>query len=320
MLKNKITGVRSVDFKIEAHGHGVVNWNGTVSLRNDAGGKDINNHAVPKMRGFSNLSGKVKEANGYEYKKSASEIDVSKTPMYISQNCLRHHLFRSQSHDMHELTEKNVTQFLCTVSGLLRGFVIPSKQWKRKSPLLVEDLVEQDGNANFEQLSTSGARDSNSIFSKTTFGDTRYIGYGSINIEDLQFIVLDGKFDRAALNASKVDALALAKSIEKVLALTDPERSPKVTFNEFYVRKGTIFSEGEAGLLLNNDAIAILVDVMLNMVEELSIQQAKGWMTVTNLIVDYNGSSQMMRIKRNPDDIDQDADEEYAQYYAPQGE
>lgn len=320
MLKSKITGVRSVDFKIEAHGHGVVNWNGTASLRSDVNGQEIKNHALPKMRGFSSLSGKVKEANGYEYKKSASEIDPSKTPMYISQNCLRHHLFRGQSHDMHELTEKNVTQFLCTVSGLLRGFVIPSKQWKRKSPLLMEDLVEQEGNANFEQMSTSGARDSNSIFSKTTFGDTRYIGYGSINIEDLQFIVLDGKFDRAALNASKVDALALAESIEKVLALTDPERSPKVTFNESYVRKGTIFSGGEAGLLLNNDAIAILVDVMLDMIEELSIQQAKGWMTVTNLTVDYNGSSQMMRIKRNLDDIDPDADEEYAQYYAPQGE
>jgi hypothetical protein len=319
MLRRKVEGIRSVDFRIEAQGHGVVNWNGNVALRDNKSGKEIENHSVPKLRGFTNLSGKVKEENGYKYKISANEIDVNKTPMYISQNCFRHHLFRDQANDMHELTESNVSDFLCTVSGLLRGYVIPSKQWKRKSPLLLEDLVEKAGNANFEQLSTSGDRDSNSIFSKTTFGDTHYIGYGSINIEDLQFIVLDGRFDRAAMNTSKVDAQALAKSIQNVLQATDSNLSPTVTFDETYVRNGTIFSEGEAGLLLNGDAIAILVDVMLDMIKDLSIQQAKGYMSVTSVLVDYNNSSKMMRIKRDKDNIDEEQVEDFAKYYAPKG-
>jgi hypothetical protein len=315
MLLTRIVGVRSVDFKIEAEGHGVVNWNGNVSL-SGPDGKEIQNHLLPKLRGFTNKSGKVKEGTGYEYKISAQDIDVTKTPLYVSQNCLRHHIFINQSNDGHALNEKNVAEFLCSISGLLRGYVIPATQWKRKSPLLLEDLVEKDGNANFEQLGNSGARNKSSIFSKTTFGDTRYIGYGSINIEDLQFIPLDNKFDRAAMNSDKVDGQTLSNRIQEALMLSDPDRSPVVTFNECFIRNGTIFKEGEAGLLLNSDAIAILVDIMIEMISDLSINQAKGYMSVTSVEVDYNNSSNMMRIKRRPDEINEFLVDDYAVYYA----
>lgn len=45
----------------------------------------------------------------------------------------------------------------------------------------------------------TGKRDETSFFSKTTFGDTKYTSYGSISIEQLQFISLDNKFDRCAM-------------------------------------------------------------------------------------------------------------------------
>ena len=56
----KITGIRSVDFKITALGHGVVNWNGPTTLTGD-GGKTVDNHTLPKLRGYTNHTGKIKE-------------------------------------------------------------------------------------------------------------------------------------------------------------------------------------------------------------------------------------------------------------------
>ncbi len=61
----KVTGIKSVDFKIKALGHGVVNWNGPTTLTGD-GGKTVDNHTLPKLRGYTNLTGKTKEESGYK--------------------------------------------------------------------------------------------------------------------------------------------------------------------------------------------------------------------------------------------------------------
>ena len=61
---------------------------------------------------------------------------------------------------------------------------IPNTQCKKKVTSLIEDFVDQLGNGNFEQFANSGAKDSNSIYSKTTFGKTEYISNASISIED----------------------------------------------------------------------------------------------------------------------------------------
>ena len=194
----KVTGIKSVDFKVVALGHGVVNWNGPTSLTGDSG-KTVDNHTLPKLRGYTNLTGKIKEETGYKYKKEATDINFKETPLYISQNCIRHHLFKSQAFDLHYAKKNNLEQVLASVTGLIRGYVVPSSQNKRTSPLLLEDFVDQLGNGNFEQFGQAGERDSSSFYSKTTFGDTKYISYGSISIEQLQFISLDKKFDREAM-------------------------------------------------------------------------------------------------------------------------
>ena len=55
----------------------------------------------------------------------------------------------------------------------------------------------------------------------------------------------------------------VAQAIEGYIKSLEPTRNPKVTFHKNYVRKGTIFKEGEHGVLLNNDAIDILVNETL---------------------------------------------------------
>ncbi len=145
-----------------------------------------------------------------------------------------------------------MTDVLASITGLVRGYVVPSSQSKRTSPLLLEDFVDQLGNGNFEQMGRSGSKEkgkddkgddvaSNSFFSKTTFGDTEYTAYGSISIEQLQFISLDKKFDRAAMIISEGQGEKIAETVAAFIKSLDPLREPKAVFHKNYVRSGTIF-------------------------------------------------------------------------------
>lgn len=323
---SKVTGIKSVDFKITAYGYGVVNWNGPTTLTGD-NGQTVDNHTLPKLRGYTNLTGKVKEETGYKYKKQAADLDFKETPLYISQNCIRHHLFRDQAFDLHYAKDKNLQDVLTSITGLIRGYVVPSSQCKRTSPLLLEDFIDQLGNGNFEQMGRSGTKEkelnkkgeesSNSFFSKTTFGDTQYIAYGSISIEQLEFISLDKKFDRAAMIVKDGEGEKIAQAVQDFIQSLDPNREPKAVFHANYVRKGTIFEEGEAGILLDNTAIDILVKETLTMIAELNIKQAKGYMYVDEIEVDYNDSNKMMRLKRpqTASQANPTANTDYAVYF-----
>ena len=313
MKNEKVTGIKSVDFKIKALGHGVVNWNGPTNLAQEDG-RTVDNHTLPKLRGYTNLSGKVKDT-GYKYRKEPTDIDFKKNPLYISQNCVRHHLFRDQAFDLHYAQNRNLEEVIASITGLIRGYVVPSSQCKRTSPLLIEDFVDQLGNGNFEQFGQAGERDSSSFFSKTTFGDTVYVSYASISIEQLQFISLDNKFDRAAMIIKDGDGEKVAQLVQNFIKSLNPQLSPSATFHTNYVRNGTIFEEGENGVLLNQDAMRILVETTLQKIEELSIRQAKSYMYVDEIEVDYNDSSKMMRIKRDPNSIVKNPESDYAIYF-----
>ena len=314
---NKVTGIKSVDFKITALGHGVVNWNGPTSLVGD-GGKTVDNHSLPKLRGYTNLSGKIKAESGYKYRKEANDIDFKENPLYISQNCIRHHLFRDQAFDVHYANKSktdDLTRMLASATGLVRGYVVPSSQNKRTSPLLIEDFVDQLGNGNFEQFGRAGDRDSSSFYSKTTFGDTQYLAYGSISIEQLQFISLDKKYDRQAMEINSGQGESVAESVQTFIQSLDETLTPIATFHENYVRSGTIFEEGELGILLNQDAIQALIDYTIELVSELSIRQARSYMYVDKVIVDYNDSKKMMRIKADESSISSEAESDFATYF-----
>lgn len=310
----EITGIKSVDFKITALGHGVVNWNGPTTLSNE--GKTVDNHTLPKLRGYTNLTGRTKEETGYKYKKEATDIDFKDTPLYISQNCIRHHLFKNQAFDLHFAKDKNLNDVIASITGLIRGFVVPSSQCKRTSALLLEDFVDELGNGNFEQFGQAGERDSSSFFSKTTFGNTKYTSYGSISIEQLQFISLDNKFDRAAMIIKEGQGEEITQQVQDFIQSLNPDLNPVATFHNNYVRSGTIFEEGENGILLDEVAVGILIDETLEMLKTLSIRQAKGYMYVDELEIDYNNSHQMMRFKNSKaQSTSPEKEEDFAVYF-----
>ncbi|POZ50265.1 hypothetical protein [Methylovulum psychrotolerans] len=90
------------------------------------------------------------------------------------------------------------------------------------------------------------------------------------------------------------------------------------TYHENYVRRGSIFNKGEAGILLNNTAVGVMVDETLDMIKRLTIRQAKGFMFVDEMLVDYNDGSvgrDMMRIKHSPSNISEIKNGEYAIYF-----
>lgn len=328
-MMTRVAGIKSVDFKIKAFGYGVVNWNGTTPVRGSSG-MTLNNHSMPKLRGYTNFTGEISD-KGHKFLKEATDIDFSNktgTPLYISQNCIRHHLFRDHAFDLHNVEggDEDILRVLASMTGLIRGYVLPKHaQCKRTSPLLLTDFVDLLGNGNFEQMGRAGTKEketnkkgeesSNSIFSKTTFGDTEYEAYGSISIEQLEFISLVPDFDRAAMIPKKIKGEDVANKIQEFIKSLDPTRDPKVSFHTNYVRKGTIFDKGEGGVLLDNTAIDILVKETLKMLLDLSIRQAKGYMYVDSIEVDYNDSNKMMRIKRSPDEVNSESQNEYAVYF-----
>jgi hypothetical protein len=327
---NKITGIKSIDFKIKAYGHGVVNWNGPTALADD-NRKEINNHTLPKLRGFINLSGDKKDPSdpkSYSYKKKLNEINVKENPLYVSTNCVRNHLFKDTQFDGHFVTKENTPLLLSNLMGLVRGYVVPQSQCKRTSPLLLEDFVDILGNGNFEQMGRSGAKGGgvnadgvavkdSSFFSKTTFGDTEYLAYGSISVEQLQFISLDQVFGRCSAIVNKAEAMLLADQITAFLISLAPDSglSPKAVFHDKYVRFGTIFEMSEVGILLNDDAIKVVVDETLALLLDLSIRQAKGYLTVESMVIDYNDSNKMMRIKRDESSISTEPEAKFASYF-----
>jgi hypothetical protein len=322
-----ITGIISVDFRISATGFGVVNWNGPMTLRG-SDGNSYNNHTLPKVRGYTPFTGDVSE-NGHQFRKEPINIDFKKNPLYVSQNCLRHHLFRDHAFDLGYAERDHLPQIIASMTGLLRGFVVASISCKRASPVLIEDFVELLCNGNFEQLGQCGSKEkkenkdgtttsSNTFFSKTTFGNTEYLGWGSISIEDLQFISLDPKFDRAAAIVDEPGGFDIANRVVEFLKSLDDSKNPQATFHLNYVRKGTILNIGEAGILLNQDAISILVEVMLETIRRLVIRQGKGYLTVDTVEVDYNDSHKMMRIKKDANSINSEPVGEYAVYYTAQ--
>lgn len=328
----KITGVKSVDFKITALGHGVVNWNGSPNLTifDDGKRKNINNHNMPKLRGYTNIEGYWDDGNP-KYK-LVEDVDLSKTKLYISQNCIRHHLFREEHYNLNSpKLATNTVDLLCSVTGLVRGYVLPKVKMepKRTSPLLLTDFVDQFGNGNFEQMGRSGSKEkesnkagkeaSNSMFSKFTFGDTKYEAYGSISVELLQFIPLCADFGRPAMmiNNDKEGQEVATKLTEFLHSLSEDNKA-QATYHKNYVRQGSIFDEGEQGILLNDAAIDSLINQTLELIKNLSIRQAKGYMYVDEIEVDYNdgGTKSMMRIKHSAEQIEPEKNgQNYAVYY-----
>lgn len=308
-MSKKITGIKSVDLKISASGKGVVNWNGTASVYSHQAEQYVNNHLLPKMRGVDIMR-----------VKNFKDIDEN-AKLYVSSNCIRHELFKNYSYNLKSVTLSNVASVLCSILGLVRGYVIAegSTSLKRKSCLLVEDFIaDEKTTLEYEQFSQAGARSETSIFSKHTTNDVNYTAYASINIEDLQFLPLEDTLGRSCYREiiSEEEGIKLSDEITEYLETLNFEGSllPKAEFSNNYVRKNAISKEGEAGILLNDDAITLIVSEIINLMREVYIQKSSSYLKVDEVLVDFN-DGKAMRIKENEGDIEKAKNNKFAVYY-----
>lgn len=308
----KISGIKSVDFAIKAEGFGVVNWNGSATINSLQAGKEVNNHLLPKMRGVDLLRVKYFQ-----------DID-DRAILYISQNCIKNAIFKSFTYGLKEVSLENVDEVLQSLVGLVRGYVIAKDKTslKRKSPLFLEDFVAEEGTKlNYEQFSQSAARNETSIFSKHTVGEVKYTAFGSINIEDLQFLPLEDSLGRSCYREviTEDEGHSLAEAITSYLKTLDFDgvKSPEAVFANNYVRINAVSKAGEAGILLNDDAISLLVEEVLSLIRDLYISRSRAYVEVKDFIVDYN-DGKPMRIKSQLDSIDSVKSTNYAVYYESQ--
>lgn len=308
----KISGIKSVDFAIKAEGFGVVNWNGSASLYSHQAEKYVDNHLLPKLRGVDML-----RVKGF------GDIDDN-AKLYISQNCIKSEIFRSFTYGLKEVSLANVDEVLQSLVGLVRGYVIAegSTSLKRKSPLFLEDFVAEEGTKlNYEQFSQSAARNETSIFSKHTVGEVKYTAFGSINIEDLQFLPLEDSLGRSCYREviTEGEGKSLAEAITSYLKSLDFDgvKSPEAVFSNNYVRINAVSKAGEAGILLNDDAVSLLVEEVLSLIRDLYISRSRAYVEVKDFIVDYN-DGKPMRIKTQLDSIDSEKSTNYAVYYEAQ--
>lgn len=302
---NTITGIHTVELKLNANGHGVVNWNG----KNPDSKYD--NHLIPKLR---------------KNKKNGSQH------VYVSSNCTRHHLFKDEARVLagekartlkSKVTPGNSTlqalirNTLASSVGLIRGYMHTAgknqESFGRKSPLLVEDLKELNSEETEEEICTStwavnkdGKRDSNSLFYRHSLGETAYEGHAAIIIEDLQFIPLDDTLGNSAYpldsKKGKGQVKELVQSINHYLKTLSEKlnhsvsETPEVTSGHFK-RKNNLLKNSEFGLLLNNSAIDLLVIDTIRRFDELQIIQGKGYLQMSSVDILLNDSCRAMAIK-----------------------
>ena len=316
-----IKGIRSVDFLITANGEGVINNNGSISVYNPSAEQIIDNHMFPKLRGLDPMR-KVVKGNSDEKPRpiSLADPDLAKAALIVSANCIRSHIFKNVSFGVQEVTRATVGDALASLHGLVRGYLITDggANFARKSPLYLTDFECLDPQLSYNQGSKAGQRVQTSIFSHFNTGkDLVYRAKGSLSIEDLQFIPLENSLGRSSFSEtiSINEGQMLAQEITNFLVTLSGNHNAKADFVTQAIRLGTFARHGEAGILLNQDAIDVIVKEVIDMIASLFVRQGKGYLRVTKLVVDYN-TTQPLRIEQNSDFAEEKGENMYAMYYS----
>ena len=324
-----IAGIKSVDFYLTATGEGVVNHNGSFPVWNPSAGKVVDNHVFPKLRGYDPMQRLSQEAASGEKFSKVMRLDdpaLAQAQLIVSAECVRAEIFREVSFGLARVTPDNVADVLASLHGLVRGYLItvPGGSFPRKSALHVTDLCCAQPQLAFNQGTNANARvvdgGETSIYSYFKTGkDLVYEGKASLSIEELQFIPLENSLGRSAYDhqISLGTGQALAQNITAYLqALAPAGLQPAARFVTKAVRAGAVHQLGEAGILLNDDALRLLCAEVTELLQTLYIRQGKGYVQMQSLVVDYNDSGRVFRAAGgNTAVAESQPAQAFAQYY-----
>lgn len=324
-----IAGIKSVDFYLTATGEGVVNHNGSFPVWNPSAGKVVDNHMFPKLRGYDPMQRLSQESANGEKGSKVMRLDdpaLAQAQLIVSSECVRAEIFREVSFGLARVTPDNVANVLASLHGLVRGYLITVSggSFPRKSPLHVTDLCCEKPQLAFNQGTNAKARvtgdGKDSLYSYFKTGkDLVYEGKASLSIEDLQFIPLENSLGRSAYDhqVSLGTGRALAANITAYLqALAPAGLQPAARFVKKAVRVGAVHQLGEAGILLNDDALRLLCAEVTELLNTLYIRQGKGYVQMQSVVVDYNDSGKVFRAAGgNTAVAESQPSQAFAQYY-----
>lgn len=319
-----ISGIKSVDFIISAIGEGVVNHNGSFTVYNPSAGKTVNNHMFPKLRGLDPMQRIAKGEDGSSAF-SLADPDIANAKLIVSAECVRSQLFKDVSFGLRQVTVENVSEVLASLHGLVRGYLITEgrRNFARKSCLFVTDFECAKPDLAFNQGANSKTRgtaqEDTSLYSYFKTGkDLSYTGKATLSIEDLQFIPMENSLGRSAFDhqvtVEKGNEVA-AKITQFLGDLAAAGLSPQARFVKKAVRIGAVSKVGDAGVLLNDDAMRVVVNQVRELIETLLIRQGKGYLEVTGVQVDFNDGQRVFRSESAPDIADAQGDGPFALYY-----
>jgi hypothetical protein len=319
-----ITGIKSVDFIISAIGEGVVNHNGSFSVYNPTAKKTVENHMFPKLRGLDPMQRIARGEDGTAAF-SLADPGIANAKLIVSAECVRSQLFKDVSFGLRQVTKDNVAEVLASLHGLVRGYLITAggRNFARKSCLFVTDFECAKPDLAFNQGTNSKARgtaqEDTSLYSYFKTGkDLAYTGKATLSIEDLQFIPMENSLGRSAFDhqVTVADGNAVAEKITQFLGdIGSAGLTPKAHFVKKAIRIGAVSKVGDAGIMLNDDAIRIVVDQVRELIETLCIRQGKGYLQVTNVLVDFNSGNRVFRCEAAPHIADSQGVDAFAVYY-----
>jgi hypothetical protein len=296
--------VKFIEIDIEASGFGCVNTNGNINPRTgkEAGEDGFSNMIYPKSRDgqlyISNncIRGHLfaEEARGLMLAGKTGFNNNSGDGLILS------------AKDMPKDSQKIASSYL----GLIRGYMLTEKggeSVKRKSPLTITDFVnihEQKPNkneikVNHLALKEDGTKDKNSLFYEETWGDTHYRSTSIISIEQLQFIALDSRLGHKSVcfgnnprakNVNEQVELFVDNLINNIKKQGEAYGIAVEGVNAehgYFEKTDTLFQYPEEGILLNNQAIHVLVESTIKKLESLQILKSGGFMKVDRCNTKY---------------------------------
>ena len=325
----RIQGIRSVDFDITAVGEGVVHHAGTFPMRSLPAGQVVRNHRLPQLGGVDpyragGSAGSGAVGGGIPY---LDDPRFTASPLVVSAGCVRAALFGDVSRGLAEVTRENAAAVIASLVGLVRGYLITGPSTVgRTSALSVTDWTCAEPRLAFRYATNRNTRHTErgaTSFRSThaSSGTLVYRGKMSLSIEELQYLPLEHSLGRSvyddtitAADGERVAAGVRAYLGELARDLGLDGLAPKASFVRA-VRVNAVAQLRDTGVLLDDDALRVLVTEMRRRIETLEIRRATGYLRVTDdVVVDHN-DGRLFRCADEPGCAVDACDGPFARFY-----
>lgn len=199
----------------------------------------------------------------------------------ISSNAMRHKMFSSgqpfQTSHMFTKDSDLIPYQIANATSLLRGYLLTDPALKRKSPVMMSDAIQEEGDLlKMEIASSSGPRTGTSLYMVDRIGEVGYKFEASIDIGELRFVSCDPLFDRQAFNSDSFEDYR--RVLGKNLGFDASSLEIK-----HYVKKHSEIPVAERGILLPPEVVKNLVITAISNMLQIEFRKASGYARVTEL-------------------------------------